>query len=362
MSRHPKPIYRITLDGRDITPTVQPRLGSLTLTDNRGFEADQVEIVLDDADGQLAIPARGVTLSVAIGWEATGLVDKGSYIVDEVEHSGAPDQLRIGAKSADLRTGLTTKKEKSWAGHTIAEIVKSIAKAHGVTPKVSAKLGGRKIEHIDQTGESDANLLTRLARDHDAIATVKKGMLLFMPIGEARSVSGVEFPTATITRQSGDRHRFAMAERDTYTGVKACFQNVRKAATGEVLVDAKGTHTSKKSGRNVVAASADNTKTLRHTYATRNNAERAAKAEWQRLQRGLATFSLTLALGRPDLFPDLPVSVQGFKREIDAADWLIARAVHTLTDSGLTTALEMELKRSAEPDETETEDVSEQAV
>lgn len=343
----PTPAYTITLDGRDITTAFSPRLESLTLSDNRGFEADTLDITLDDSDGQLALPARGVTIALCLGWRGQPLTDKGSYVVDEVEHSGAPDKLMLRAKSADLRAGLATKKEKSWAGHTLGEIVKSIAAEHGLTPKISSALASLKIEHIDQTSESDINLLTRLARDHDAIATVKKGMLLFMNCGEAESVTGIAFPTVTLTRDQGDNHRFAMAERDTYTGVKAYYQSIKKAAQGEVVVDKTGIHTN--SQRNTkkndpLAPSADSVKVLRHTYANKTNATRAAKAEWERLQRGAATFSLTKALARPDLFPELPVIVQGFKAEIDGAAWIITRATHNLSTSGFTTDLELELK------------------
>lgn len=345
-SPHPTPNYKISIDGRDITPAFNARLISLTLTDNRGFEADTLDLSLDDSDGKLALPARGVSITVALGWMGSPLVDKGSYVIDEIEHSGAPDQLMLRAKSADLRAGLSIKKEKSWNGKKLGDIVKSIAAEHGLTPKVSASLAKLKIEHIDQTSESDVNLLTRLAQDHDAIATVKKGMLLFMPSGEAESVTGIKFPTSTLARSSGDQHRFAMAERDTYTAVKAYYQDVKGAKQGEVIVDKKGTKTSSriKRGKDPMAPSADSIKVLRHTYASKTNAERAAKAEWQRLQRGAATFSLTLAMAHPELFPELPVIVTGFKPEIDGTSWIITRCTHNLSSSGFTTALELEIK------------------
>ena len=80
----------------------------------------------------------------------------------------------------------------------------------------------------------------------------------------------------------------------------------------------------------------------RATSGACTNALRAARAELQRIQRGLATF--TLATGRPDLFPEIPVTVQGFKPEIDATHWLITLATHRLDSSGLITTLDMELK------------------
>lgn len=85
---------------------------------------------------------------------------------------------------------------------------------------------------------------------------------------------------------------------------------------------------------------------LSHTYANKGNAARAAKAAWEKIQRGVATFSIQLAKGRADLYPEMPVKTFGFKPEMDIADWIITRVTHTLNDSGFTTALELEVKIS----------------
>ncbi|MBJ9626074.1 phage late control D family protein, partial [Burkholderia multivorans] len=47
--RVPRAIYSITLAGKDITHKFDGRLISMTLQDNRGFEADQLDISLDDS-------------------------------------------------------------------------------------------------------------------------------------------------------------------------------------------------------------------------------------------------------------------------------------------------------------------------
>lgn len=85
---------------------------------------------------------------------------------------------------------------------------------------------------------------------------------------------------------------------------------------------------------------------LSHTYASKTNAERAAKAAWEKIQRGVASFSITLAKGRADLFPELPVKVSGFKPEIDEAYWTLVTVSHSLNNSGFTTSLELEVKSS----------------
>lgn len=89
-----------------------------------------------------------------------------------------------------------------------------------------------------------------------------------------------------------------------------------------------------------------NVMVLSHTYASKTNAERAAKAAWEKIQRGVASFSITLAKGRADLFPELPVQVSGFKPEIDNAYWTLVTVSHSLNNSGFTTSLELEVKSS----------------
>src|SRR3546814_16978457 len=59
--------WRVTLDGNDLTDRLRPRLVSLSLSEKRGDEADQLDIVLDDSDGMLAIPTEGAVLRVQLG-------------------------------------------------------------------------------------------------------------------------------------------------------------------------------------------------------------------------------------------------------------------------------------------------------
>lgn len=283
------------------------------------------------------------------------MVDKGQYKVDELEHSGPPDRLTIRARSVDLTGGMTTRREQSFRDQTIGAIVGAIAAKNGLAATVASALAGLVIDHIDQTGESDANFLTRLAKDHDAIATVKQGKLLFLQTGAAQSASGIALPTVEITRASGDTHSFLIADRENYNGVKAYYQDTRRAVKGEVVIDASNAATvaatpdavDKTVGDVLVNSDPDNVKVLRHTYATRANSERAARAEWQRIQRGVASFRITLARGRPELFPELPANVSGWKPQIDGTDWTIAKITHNYSDNGYTSTLEMEVKAAA---------------
>lgn len=66
----------------------------------------------------------------------------------------------------------------------------------------------------------------------------------------------------------------------------------------------------------------------------------AHSGKWQQLQRGAASFSITLACGRAELYPEMHGTVTGFKSEIDNQDWIIAKTEHTIDNSGFTTQLE----------------------
>ncbi len=323
---HPAPTYRLVVAGRDITPAIDARLISLTLTEGRANQADQLDIVLSDHDGQLAIPRKEAEIELQLGWVGRQLIDKGTFVVDEAEHSGAPDIITIRARAADLGGEIRKRTEKSWHDTTLAAILATLAKRNDLTHKVDAKLGATKVQHIDQTNESDMHFITRLARKYDAVATVKKKHLLFMPIDGTKNSKGESLPTIEITRIDGDQHRWASSTRDAYDGVKALWNDRKFGKRKEVIAG-------KKDG---------NLKTMKETFGSEADALAAAKSELQRINRGMATFDLSLAIGVPELMPQTPVRVEGFKPEIDGQGWLVKEVTHTLGDGGLTSKVQME--------------------
>jgi hypothetical protein len=344
------PAFSIVIEGKNVTEVLDKRLMSLTLTDNRGFDADQLDLELDDADGQIVLPRRGAVITLALGWKGQPLFPKGSFTVDEIEHAGAPDRLTIRARSADFRETLNTRREKSWHQTTVGGVVKEIAARHNLTMAMGKDLTDKPMDHLDQTNESDASFLMKLARQFGAIASVKDGHLLFIRQGQGRTASGKPLPVITITRKAGDSHRFSLADRGAYTGVIASWLHTREPAKKETtsVKRRKKTTTTKepeaKQGDYLVGTD-ENVLVLNRTYANRANAERAAKIQWERLQRGVASFSLQLAEGRADLYTEMPVKVSGFKQPIDEAEWTITTLTHTVSaDSGFTTSIDFEVK------------------
>ncbi len=330
---YPVPAFRITVDGNDIAPMISLRLMSLDLIDNRGIEADQLSITLSDHDGLVAIPPTGALIRLWLGWSDTGLVDKGTYTVDETGHTGTPDVLTIRARSADLRKSFKTKRERSWSNTTLSEVIGDIALGNGLTATIAGILVGLPILQLDQANESDANLISRIGEELDAVVTVKAGCLVCLPAGGGKTANGADLPHITLTRTDGDQHHYLQADRDNYDGVRAYFYDVNSAEKQQAI-----------------AGGGKNLKDLRHTYSDRQSALRAARAAFNRLQRGSATLSYTLAVGRPELIPELTYSLEGVKPEIDEIIWYGGNVQHSLSaDGGYIVSLELESKL---PDDT----------
>lgn len=327
-TEYPFPIYRLEVDGNDISPLVVDRLISLSIKDNRGLVVDSVDIDLDDSDGQLEIPPEGAIIQVWIGWSNTGLVDKGKYKVESVTHRGAPDVLSISAFSNDVSEGLKQKRERSFSNKTIQVIFETVGAEYALKTIVHDTLANRVISYIAQN-ESDANLITRIADEHDAIATVKNGHLILLPRGASQTVSGLPLPTAQIFRSDGDGHNYTTGTgTDRITGVKAFYYDAGKSKKLYV----------------VIGDNEENLKEIRYVHRDKKTAELACQAEFNRCKRSSQKLSYTFASGQPELIPEQEFVFTGLKPQIDDIVWLGTNVTHNLTDSGFTTSVELEVQ------------------
>ncbi|MDH7641164.1 contractile injection system protein, VgrG/Pvc8 family [Sphingomonas oryzagri] len=327
------PDFRIMLDGADLSPKIRPRLVSLSISSKRD-DADQLDLVLDDTDGKLALPATGKLLTVSIGWKdgpdvTIGLVSKGSFKVDQVSYSGPPDIVTIRARSADFTQAseLRTRKAHAWTDTTLGAVLGEIAQRNGLQLKISADLSAVAIPSVHQSRESDMALARRLGREHDAVATVKAGKLIFNPAGSSSTPAGKSMPAITLRKRDCGPFTYDVAEREAVTGVTAAYHD-RDAAKQATVTEGK----------------ASGAKRLSRVYATKSSAQRAAKAAKSRAARAPASMDLTAALGRADIMPEAQVTVSGFKAEIDATSWIASEVTQSITaqGAGFTTQIKLE--------------------
>lgn len=324
------PDYKILASGEDITARIATRLISLSLSDEAGFKSDKLEITLDDQDNQIALPRTGITLEVHMGYRETGLVPMGSYVADEFTVKGPGDVLIIRAKAANLGSTFKSQKTREWDNVSIKDIVRKVAGEHGFKAQVSEAFRAVLYPHLDQTDESDMNLLTRLARELGAIATVKGETLLFLGRGEGRTASGQVMGAYDVEQRDCTNWNMTFTTRSNFSSVEAGWHDTH---SGTRKIVTKGTGTP--------------VKRLRHVFASQAEAERAAQAKLDTLARCDERLSLEMP-GNPLLAAESRIRTWGFREGVSGT-WSIRSARHRIASQGFTTSIETERPKSSTP-------------
>jgi phage protein D len=216
------------------------------------------------------------------------------------------------------------RREQSWHDTTIGAIVDTIAQRNQLTASVASGLASIAISHIDQSQETDAAFLSRLAERNGAFVSIKAGKIIFMKAGQAVTASGTPLSLMMIERGDGDKHLFSIADRENYSGVTAKWLQTRdpKQQNPQLSINRQsggqqtealqhpdaaapvaGAAGKEQKPQERLVGSAENVFELTTVYASEEQALRAAEAKWRALQRGTVEFSIQLALGRADLFP-----------------------------------------------------------
>lgn len=315
------PDYKILANSRNITGTIVERFVSMVITDETGTDSDQFDLVLADHEpgNPIAMPPAGAELEIYLGYD--GAVQKmGRFVVGEIEVSGWPGALVVRGTAAPYtetpagKTDLQSQKSRSWPNGTkLQDMVAKIAKEHGLTAAVSSSLQSLTLGHLDQTEESDISFLIRIAKRYDAIAKPADGKLIVAKRGEMKTVGGEDLPQITIDAREVSRWRMQRTERESSGTVIAYWHGKRTAKKNEVTV-----------------GSGEPVRRLRHWYPTEEEAKHAAQAELDRRERGGHKLSLS-TVGNPAICAESPLLLTGFRPGVSGDDWLITRAVHSLS-------------------------------
>lgn len=319
------PTYILTANGRPITSLIGPILESLTVTDETSEQADRLSLRLDDTTGTLELPSRGAVLTLQLGIGST-LIDFGRYTVDSVTASGPPSILQIDAHAAPFSGGgkIQDRKSRSWHDVTVADLVKSIAGEHGLEAVVALDLADIDPGHLDQTDESDASFLSRLARDVGGVVKITAGKLAFVRRGASRTASGIALPGVPLTLGDLSRWSASFAERGSYKSAVAVYRSLGSAANTEVVVG---------EGEPVFR--------LPHTYSTEGNARRAARARLDDFRRSSGGRVELEMPARLDIAAETPLVISGVRQGVDGR-YVARRVTHTLNRSGLRTRVDAE--------------------
>jgi uncharacterized protein len=332
------PAFKITGgSGGDLTGTYSDRLIQITITDQSTEQSDSCSIELANRDGKLIIPEKGETLSIALGYSGN-LRPMGQFVIDTVSIQGPPDTVTLSGKAAPFTAAqgfkpFQTRKTRSWDGVTLGNLVRKIAGEAGMTAAVSTEYDGWLLQHLDQTNESDMNLLTRLARDWKAVMKPMFGKLVFVKRGEAKSVTGQSVGGVTISRSECSKYSASLGQRTKFAKVRTKFHDVESgkskrvtASDEDALVEDVDPDTEDNDGEDAVYEHP-------HDFADEQSASQGAKSILDQTQRGSESISVTLT-GRPDIVAEGNVTLAGFVVARMNGAWCIKSVSHNFTKGG----------------------------
>lgn len=323
-----RPRFRIKADGDDVTELIADRLLSLEVAEESGESSDRLEIMVDNRDWAVDLPETGAHLRVWLGYDETDLVAQGMFQVDELAVTGWPLQIEIQASAADLKETYKQPRSESYHDTTIGGIIEEVAGRHGLEPMVSDDYAAIAIRHRDQTAESDAHFVNRLARDVGALAKPTNGRLIFTRKGQGKSASGDELEPIEIRPEGVTDFRMRIAERRNYRSVTARYVDQDDAEEKEVTV-----------------GDGEPAYMIGWTYESEDEAEDAAQARLEGFERGTRKLDLTL-VGDPAIATEVPLDLQGFGAGVNGR-WIASRVSHRIDGvEGYTT--EVTAERNAE--------------
>ena len=188
-----------SIDGRDVSSLVFPRLVSATVTDGTGIESDGVNITLDNAGDMIDRPKKNSILIFGGGYKETGGPKLfGTYSIEDAEKVGPKRHLIVIARAGAPGDKLKEKKNRAFDDKTVQDIVGQVASDAGLKPAVDPDLAAIKIPFRAQLNESDMHLLTQLGQRLGAMPVMKDGHLVFARKGKGISISGQPLPVVEV--------------------------------------------------------------------------------------------------------------------------------------------------------------------
>lgn len=309
----------------DVMPSKRPaaaseRVVSCTVTQKEGVGTDTFDLNLIDGNPFLAIPQKGTSVRIAMGYNAPGSL--GDFIVDKIGLKCLPYSMKISGKSADLRSGkLKQRQERHWDKTKLKDIIGEIVGESGLTPAVDDAIGGFKYEWVAQNNESNIHFLKRLEERHNGLFHIKDNMLLFTERGGGKTASGGFMGSFIITPDMIVPNTCAcdVNDRPTHGKVSAHVQDRDKAEK-----------------QNVEATADDRSSSVFHLpdpFTTKEEAEKAAESRAKQLKRESSTGSVEI-VGNASPTSGIPLLFSGVRPGVDGVPFVIDTVTHTYSKTG----------------------------
>lgn len=302
-----QPLYRLIVNGNDVTDSIAPYLVSLQVTDNEKNESDELSITVS---AKFKRPAYRDQIKVFMGdKQAQQFV--GLFYVQKTSIRNNRE-LTITATGIDFSGELKERRHQRYEQVTLADLAGTIAQRHGLQVKSDIT---QPVIDVDQVDESDLNLLNRLAKEHGSIFNIKNATLYLM----RREIAP---PAVTLDINKCTESEITHSSTTLYKSCKAIYQNTRL--------------------NQYVAVTVGNGKpelTKQGHFQNDEEAQVFAKNALVRANQATATGRLTVP-GR--------VLFAGSRLNLDGQSYIITRVEHSMDSNSWLTGLEFNNKYTSD--------------
>ncbi|BCM87892.1 hypothetical protein [Methylobacterium indicum] len=322
------PIFQIFKGGENITGRFQDRAVSIRVdsTSGRG-DQNTCAITIDDRDWRVARPKVGDYLEIHLGYEEVGLAYMGTFEIDEIVFEGWPKQISIHGNSQGNNSILKSQSIKEFEGKTVGEILKELGGKAGLDVNVNSDLAGIKIPFRNMV-TSPSHLINQLEMLVGGIAQINDGKLSFTPQDGGKSASGIEIPIVVLTADHLAKFRVKHNNKTDYGKTRASYRDpdtgIRKWVESATGVSSLG---------EAAQAMAESMFTIGREFASKEEAERAAKSQMQALDRNLGEGECDLVYGDPWIQGQQRLLIAGTRDGVDGS-YVVDTAIHIYQKQG----------------------------
>ena len=321
----------------DITEDVSKYFLSLDYTDNLSDTADDINLTLEDIDRLWIgsyMPQMGDYLSAVIhtyAWSGLNdgekVLDIGKFEIDNLSGEEIPTTVQIKAVSilSDNKTLREAKKSRSWDNINLKKIASDVASTNGLELFWDVD-DDPEIDHVEQSDESDLELLQRLCKDagHALKVTAEKIIIFDEYKYEMKSPS---FTFAYPGDSAGgsiideiEKFTFDIKTRDVYSSCEVKYQEGK----GKRVIEGSFTPPGD------IFASNGKVLSVKESVKDEAEAVRLAKKRLRDKNKDAVKVSLTTP-GNLNIAAGLTANLSGFGK-LDGK-YIITKAAHKLADS-----------------------------
>ncbi|GHS89881.1 hypothetical protein FACS189487_10940 [Campylobacterota bacterium] len=212
-----KPIYEIALDGKKLSDKLHSAAQKIELNDEAGIESDSLSI---DFAGNLPHIDAGRKLAVKLGYEGEALISFGFYSIESTAWS--IEKMSVSATGLNFAGVMKQKRTQTYEGLSVKEIVELIAARNDHDGLPKCDFDEIRIPYLAQTDESDMHFLRRLAKEYDALFSVKSGRIIFIKRGT--ETDGKDVPIYELNASDLSDLTITRKARPKYNSVQALWR------------------------------------------------------------------------------------------------------------------------------------------